>query len=136
MKISGKGIDFGRVPTHLVQVIVDHVILLGLVANVLAGGHTIQVDLMENCSLRTHPRVFGPADAVVEGLTLDTIVGVISVLSACAQKLGVQHQQSQFVRLVLLSLSLFCGILFVSALGGILAVGPRLLLLIVVVVVV
>ena len=52
--------------TFFFQILVYDVVLFRLRADILSGRHTIQVDLMEDGALRTHPGVLGVLNAVVE----------------------------------------------------------------------
>lgn len=63
----------------LVQVVVDHVVLGRLRANVVGRWwHADQVNLMEGEALRADPRVLLVLLAVVEHLTVQTLIGVIA----------------------------------------------------------
>lgn len=66
---------------RLVQIVIDHMILGRLGANVVrCRRHADQVDLMEREALRANPRVLLAFLAVVEHLTLETLVSVVSAI--------------------------------------------------------
>lgn len=63
--------------------------LLRLRADILGIRNAIEVHLVEDGVLWTHPRVLGPAHAVVEHLAVDTVVCVVAVGLAAARELRV-----------------------------------------------
>lgn len=63
----------------LVEEIVDDVVFRWLLANIIAGWwHTNQMDLMEDKTFRTHPRMLLIFLTVMEHLAVYTFVGIVS----------------------------------------------------------
>lgn len=91
----------------LVQVVVDEVVLLRRAADVLVSGHTVQMDLVENCAFSAHERVLGSSNAVVESLAFNRWVSIVSVLLAVALEGGSLQKQLEEGRLRFLFLLLF-----------------------------
>lgn len=70
------------------EIVIHDLVLLGLGADVLGGGHAVEVHLVKDGALGAHPGVLGAADAVVEDLAAHGGVGVVAVLLGRARELG------------------------------------------------
>lgn len=92
---------------RLVQIVVDEVIFGRLLADVFIGRrHADEVDLMERGALRADPRMLCVLLTVVEDLTADRVVRIVSRGPRVTIELRLLEQQSQVIRLLLLQLFL------------------------------
>lgn len=92
---------------RLVEIVVDEVIFGRLLADVLVGRwHADEVDLVECGAFRANPRVFCVLLTVVEDLTSDGVVRIVSRGSRVTCELRLLEQQSQVIRLLLFQLFL------------------------------
>lgn len=56
------------------------------------------MNLVKYCTIRTHPRVTSASNTVVEGLAVDTVIGIIAIVFTTAAEFGILKKESKGIR--------------------------------------
>lgn len=96
------GVIWSLVVDCLIKIIIDYGrVFFGIFANISRRRDAIEMNLVESCSFRTHPRVFSSSHTIMEDLALDTGVCIIAIL-LWATEGGTLQKNLQLVWLIVL----------------------------------